>query len=574
MTEIYGFAGLYDYCIDLKNIFKSEKKLEIFQGKDIKKKSNYCAGLGHYSSGFLSRDKQPYKNKYLHGVLCGHILEDYAIDNIFEILSGKRFSKLENLNGIFSCGVWDQKNEALYLITDRYGFRPLYYYHDPEKNYFVFSANINDLAKSRFVKKRINWASWAVFLNLGYNLGNETGFKDIFLVPPGSVLKFQNNTIQIYKYKNILEIKIDENMSYSHALEGSIELFSQSVKRRNNGFESEKTVLLSGGLDSRRIAAELKKQNTDFETYTTRGFSPYDQESERAAAVAETLGLKNYFINLPEKDFFKNYWKRANYITGYETNLHQWILPLTDALPEEIKINYDGIAGDLISKVYISASGFNNTEEVYTASDQTALKVLNNKINNYSFMDKSISGKFSREQVLSSLKTELAGYENSPNMITFFYLLNRTRRSIALSPFRILLSRGIESFCPFLDNDFFDFTMSIPQKLKLKNNLRKDMTKKAWPLVSEVSFTNYGKKQRNKKYTNDIKYYSQRRKHLKDNIFEHYLKNNRIFSNKNAFPRIVKEIIISRKDSEWPTTVFAGSCLVFYEWLERYFDVN
>jgi asparagine synthetase B (glutamine-hydrolysing) len=569
MTKIYGFAGtFFNKKISEDNFGFKNEKVTILEIPKSQKLKSIHAGLGQ--SG---KQDQPvfFQESGNYGVFCGHFLNCNFSDILFS-LTKKHINKIGETNGLFSAAFYNKENQTLKLITDRYGFRPVYYYFNKKENYFIFSSDINDLSENVFVKKQINWDAWANFFNLGYNLGNETGFKDILLVPPGSILTFKNGMIYFEKYWNISDIEVKKNMKYCEAVDGCADLFIQSIKRRNIDTKNNKAVFLSGGFDSRLIAAELKNQGAVFQTYTTRGFTPIDEERERARKISEALGVRNTFVNLPVNNFFKDFWKRANYLTGYETCLHQWILPLVDSIPENININYDGIGGDIITKGYISASGFTEKDfEKEPELEQFSIKILNNKVNKNNFLNKKILKRMGEFSVVDSIKNELSNYKKTENMITCFYLMNRTRRSIALSPFKVIAYKGIESFCPYMDNDFFDFAMSIPVKLKLKNNLRKDIMKKICPALESVSTTNYKIKKRNQYYPNDINYYTQKREHLRHNIYEHYIKNNWIFSNTKTFPRVLKEISLSLKKNDWPTTVFTTSCLVFYEWLEKYF---
>jgi 7-cyano-7-deazaguanine synthase in queuosine biosynthesis len=64
-------------------------------------------------------------------------------------------------------------------------------------------------------------------------------------------------------------------------------------------------IFLSGGLDSSGIAVELKRQNSDYISYTTRKFHHFDMDRKAAAFVADTLNVKNEFYDLGEDVFRK-----------------------------------------------------------------------------------------------------------------------------------------------------------------------------------------------------------------------------------------------------------------------------
>lgn len=594
MTLIYGIATTSNQVRNLNDILKLQYRGIFANEKETTQtKINKNIAFGHHTKGVFNTYDQPFYDQESGTtiVFCGHLFgkdelkhelnqidsfkrANSNIDIIHKISKQPNIKLYSNLNGLFAAAIWDEVRKSLTLITDRYGVKILYYYHDYKSGSLVFSTDIKGVIESSIIEHKVNWSAWNTFFSFGHHLGDETPFKNVYTVPPASVLIFEDNTIKIEKYWDIANLMIDESMSYSTAVEGCAELFSKAIKRRNISVQGSKTVFLSGGLDSRRIAAELEAQNIEFDTYTTQGFSPVDNESGIAKQVADRLGVKNTFIDLPNNDFFKNYWAKANSITGYETNLHQWILPFVESIPNTVKVNYDGLAGDLIARGVQKASVFYNHHE-YLNLNKFSLKELSKKMVSekvaLKIFNKKIQNQLNKYDVLERVELELSKYASTVNWLTCFLIMNRTRRGISLCPFRIV-QKKIESICPFLDNDLFDFTLSIPLNYKLNNSLRQDIIKLAFPKLYKIARTEIKKKDRNASRCNSIKYYSQRREHLRTNISQHFIKNNWIFSNPQTIPRIVKEVIYSTQNKNWPTSVFCMSFLVFFEWLEKYFD--
>ncbi|HUQ66879.1 MAG TPA: hypothetical protein VM101_12025, partial [Flavitalea sp.] len=64
--------------------------------------------------------------------------------------------------GMFAFAIWDNENKELFLARDRFGVKPLYYYHDDER--FIFGSEIRGLLASRMIAPKINSTAIAGFL--------------------------------------------------------------------------------------------------------------------------------------------------------------------------------------------------------------------------------------------------------------------------------------------------------------------------------------------------------------------------------------------------------------------------
>ena len=169
------------------------------------------------------------------------------------------------LRGMFAFGLWDGKNEKLFLVKDRYGIKPLYYYADDEK--LIFASTVKAIAGSGLIPVEKNSEAWIGFLLFGSVPLPLTTVKNVLAVPAGCYLvreaDGQQKLIQYYdplKFFNIRTsdvLNIDDNFGMSdvqkivrqirNILEDSVKLHLIS--------DAPLGVFLSGGLDSSAIAA-------------------------------------------------------------------------------------------------------------------------------------------------------------------------------------------------------------------------------------------------------------------------------------------------------------------------------
>ncbi|MDC0304901.1 asparagine synthase (glutamine-hydrolyzing) [bacterium] len=166
---------------------------------------------------------------------------------------------LTKFNGMFAFSLWDENNQLFFAGRDRIGIKP-YYYHSAD-DLFVFGSEIKSLLVHPKIERSINESSITNYLKYSNPINNQTWFKDIYSLEPGSYLTIELGRINITKYWDI-EFNIDTERSYeSFALELKRTLID-SVKLH---WQSDVPVgaHLSGGVDSSTIVSIASKFVTD-----------------------------------------------------------------------------------------------------------------------------------------------------------------------------------------------------------------------------------------------------------------------------------------------------------------------
>ena len=75
---------------------------------------------------------------------------------------------LEKIEGMFAFGLWDKKEKKLFLVRDRFGEKPLFFYKNP--NFVAFSSELKSLSKFPLVDLNISRKSSYYYSMLGYVL--------------------------------------------------------------------------------------------------------------------------------------------------------------------------------------------------------------------------------------------------------------------------------------------------------------------------------------------------------------------------------------------------------------------
>lgn len=205
---------------------------------------------------------------------------------------------LDRLNGMFAFAIYDSENGNVFIARDRLGIKPLYYYHSG--NRLIFASEIKSILNTGIYEKETDYS--AIFTPVHYQITPKTGFKNIFKLPAGCYLKYENENISISKYWDIFPSEYD--ISENTATEELDNLLNDSVRLQMVS-DVPVGVLLSGGLDSSIIAALMKKQSTNSVNSFTIKFDKKDlkqqgnvDDSYYAGIVADKFGFNHKEIIL------------------------------------------------------------------------------------------------------------------------------------------------------------------------------------------------------------------------------------------------------------------------------------
>ena len=177
---------------------------------------------------------------------------------------------LKKIEGQFSIFFFDNKIKKGYLIKDRLGQKPLYYYSDKDK--LFFSSNFLSLS-SLINSKEIDQNAMEKYLQIGVIPSPDTIFKNIKKVVPGNAVEINfmdsfDNLID-FQYWNI-ENFVDEK---EFSIEKFYDLFSKAVSKRTIS-DVPVATFLSGGKDSTSIIKSLVDSNFKVNSFSVG----YDDE--------------------------------------------------------------------------------------------------------------------------------------------------------------------------------------------------------------------------------------------------------------------------------------------------------
>lgn len=174
---------------------------------------------------------------------------------------------IARLNGDFAFCILDKKLSKLFLVRDRAGIKPLYYCQEGEQLFFASEIKSILAAGIQPVLAEEELLNYFVFK---YTPKNNTLYKNIFRIPPGSYYEYDIGTGKntMHKYWTLEKKPEYANLSYHDAQHVLFDLVADSTKARLLG-DVPVGNFLSGGLDSSILASFLKDKK-DIAHYCAR----------------------------------------------------------------------------------------------------------------------------------------------------------------------------------------------------------------------------------------------------------------------------------------------------------------
>ncbi len=216
-------------------------------------------------------------------------------------------SCVNRFNGMFAIALFDREEEAVYLIRDRIGKKPLYYWYEREE--LVFASELKPIMACPDFQAKIDRGVLSRYLFQQYINAPESVFENVFQLKPGAVLKFQDGQIQTWSYWNVREayegaVKFPVK-SYEEAKEQLKALLQRAVSLRMIA-DVPLGTFLSGGYDSSLVTAMAQAHSVlPVKTFSIGFYEESYNEAPYARAVADYLGTAHTELMITEADMLR-----------------------------------------------------------------------------------------------------------------------------------------------------------------------------------------------------------------------------------------------------------------------------
>lgn len=420
------------------------------------------------------------------GYVCQTHCDTEVILRIYERDGIRGVSKL---NGMFAVAIYDKRIDALYLVRDRVGEKPLHFFY--EKGRFLFASEIKSILQVSDARP-LNAQALNQFLAFNYVPPPLTMFEGVKHVMPGHWLKITRDGIEDVCWWDLAHVQTEE-LSEHEWVERFNKTLDDAVRLRLRS-DVPFGAFLSGGVDSSSVVGYMSQHLEQPVNTFCIGFNDqkYD-ESPYAQDAADRFGT-DHVMEKVEPNLI-SLWPKATYHCD-QPHGDVSFLPtykVASLAAEKVKMVLTGDGADELFAGYDKYRNF-FTPEVDSLLDEDFQQNYLDNISLFStekrkmLFSKSFSDGLSGLDVfdvVQPLYTKSAKMDRI-NQALYLDMLLLLPGNNLVKPDRMGMAVSIENRAPFLDYRMMELAFSMPGNLKLRNGITKYIYKKAVaPLIGD-----------------------------------------------------------------------------------------
>jgi asparagine synthase (glutamine-hydrolysing) len=427
---------------------------------------------------------------------------------------------VDHFIGMFAFALFDSHKQRLFLVRDRAGVKPLYYYWN--QNVLLFGSELKSFHETRSFTKTMDYDSLALYLQYSYIPAPHTIFKNTYKLKPGHILELDLSTKELKdsEYWNVVDHYNKPKLSISYQdAKTELEKILKSAFEYRMVSDVPVGVFLSGGYDSSAVAAILQSGRTQKLKTFTIGFEeqkyneapfakkisdhlgtdhtehycthkeafeiipklpdiydePFGDNSIIPTTLVSQLAIKHVKVALSGDggdEIFAGY-PKFGMALNYTSNLPHWTQSLLSTGMG--LINPDKIPGS--DKAFNFSTRYRKMQQIWgNPNPAFAMKVISQFHSDYE-LSKLLKHSFSRRFTDFDLTHEINGQNDDLNrMLAIDFKTFLVDNNLAKID-RATMSVSLEGREPLLDHRIVEFSAQLPSQFKYINGKTKIILK-------------------------------------------------------------------------------------------------
>lgn len=459
------------------------------QGVGLGNRRLAIVDISHGNQPFFSKDKSivvvqngeifNYKELMYQLKMEGVLFDtDSDTEVILRLYEKYGIDFLHRLNGMFAIAIYDHRKKNLYLIRDRVGVKPLYYYQDQSK--LFFGSEIKSLIAAG-IDPRLDQQSLALFMTYNYVPSPHTIFQSVKHVKPGHYLEINSNGIKEnvwWQLKNTPQEPYTENQFIAEFNE----ILNDAVRLRMQ-CDVPYGAFLSGGLDSSSVLGMMQRHSQDAIKTFSIGFHDERFDESLYAYEASQRFSSEHTLKKVGKEIV-DLWPEVIYHCDQPHGDTSFIptLIVSRLAAEKIKVVLTGDGGDELFGGYEKYMAFlNQQEKSHTSENYLKFISLHTQKDWKSLFTTKMQKDLQGFDPYCEYACEVNQYDNfdviNKMLLADFKMLLPGNNLV--KPDRMGMAASIEARNPFLDYRMVEFAFRVPGHLKINNNQTRYAYKKA-----------------------------------------------------------------------------------------------
>jgi asparagine synthase (glutamine-hydrolysing) len=389
------------------------------------------------------------------------------------------------LNGLFCACLYDREERRLRVLSDRFGFRPLYFV--ARGGVLVFGSELKALSAVDPGLRQIDAVGTLELFCYGSHFMQRTWIDGYVRLPPATVLTVDEQGQrgrQYWTYKYQEDARQLDQPTYV-AVYGS--LLDRAVERCMQGSQ-RKGIFLSGGYDSRAVAAAIQPHHKPIPAFT---FGQAQSRDVRfAKLLASRLGLDHIALTDTGPYLYPNcrsiVWRTEGMISFVNTTSIRY----HSRMKQEMDVVLTGFLGEfggshIWPRLLLARTRAQAIQAIFDRFLSARLPVVK-RIFQPAFFQRVF------DEVQSRFHASFERVENDhpSNIADSWNLIHVQPRSTYHAPSidRYLM----EMRAPMMDAELIDFLLTIPPRARLEQRVYKKMIAYRFPTIRDIPCTNSG----------------------------------------------------------------------------------
>ena len=413
---------------------------------------------------------------------------------ILRLYEREGISFVSKLNGMFAIAIDDARQDAMYLVRDRIGVKPLYVLDDGQRMLFASEIKaILPVAQLNRAQPATDLIAIHHYLTFNYIPAPWTIYEDIKHVMPGTWMKFTRTGVQTHRWWSLADQR-ERDFSFDEWSEQFMSVLSDATRIRLRA-DVPFGAFLSGGVDSSTIVGLMAQHvSRPVKTFCIGFEDPRYDESAFALQAAQRFGC-DHTMEVAELNMLSQ-WPKVMYHLDQPHGDASFMptLRVSELAAKHVKVVLTGDGGDELFAGYDKYAAFFARPDAQTMPTGDFQRQYFDSISLFSaasknalyqpHISKQLEGIDSFEQAAKPWFDEAQHFDRVNQALYLDMQLLLSGNNL-VKPDRMGMAVSIEARTPFLDYRMMEFAFRSRGVTKLSSEGDKKhwFKKAAAPLI-------------------------------------------------------------------------------------------